>query len=391
MRVLQVSVALDKRFGGPPKAILGLAKSLSGISDNYVKIISVGNTKSLVKENVAQGRFQFDFGNSLEIVLTHALFPNKYGIGSWRELVRTIFKEEFDVIVVHQIYTIPGILVYLSTRIRKVPYVIMPHGSLEPYHEKFHSRRKWIIRKLIINRLIKSSEAIFVAHKSELMHLDPKYQAKSIMVGLGVATKEQPIERSFDPSNLKLLYVGRITEKKRLDLIIDAIALHSREESEFSLTLSIAGDGEDSKMNEIKKLVSIRNLEKCVNFYGWVDGEKLQTLFLDSDIYIHISENENFSISVAEAINYNLPIVLSKEVALSSIVSEFQLGIVVEELSPTAVLEALKQMTLERLDVFSRNSNTAKREISWENVSSAWDKQLSHVINDFKGSKVLKK
>lgn len=60
-----------------------------------------------------------------------------------------------------------------------------------------------------------------------------------------------------------------------------------------------------------------------------------------ADVYVLPSENENFGISVTEALAAGLPVVISKNIALWQQVREHEAGIVIDQLDAADVAQAV--------------------------------------------------
>ena len=379
MRIIHVCVALDKQFGGPPNAIFDASLALVR-SGNAVSVLSLGNSKrvvdSFMSSHATDLSSQTDQPN---FYLGKTLIENKYGIGFPVLFSTKLMFTKVDLIICHQIYTFPNIITYCIARFRKIPYVIMPHGSLEPYHESYHRWRKRLLRILIINSFLKKAESVLVAHPSEMEHMPENLRSKGIVVGLGIDIIDRYAPKVFVPNRLVLTFVGRITKKKRVDLVIRSLPQFIQMRPEIDIHFNIVGDGEKSDVQFLQGLIQDLDLSSKVDLLGWKNRYEIDEVLEKSDAYIHISENENFSISVAEALNHQLPVILSREVALASLVERFNAGLVVEERSVESIVLALLQVDASHLQIFSENAGLAVKELSWESVGLNWQKMaFSH-------------
>lgn len=376
IKVLQVCVSLDSEFGGPPKAITEIAKSLSD-KDLSVSIFSIGNTKKFIEKmpwNISQL-------SEVRFFLTKSLFLNKYGFGGISVLLKEFLLNRPRIVIFHQIYTIPNILTFNICRFFQIPYVIMPHGSLEPYHEKFHPLRKKFLRFLVVNSFIRNAEQIFVAHQSEKEHLESDLQRKTTVVGLGININNETPPKVFLDNKMNFLFAGRLTEKKRIDLIIKSFFEYKVQNPDTKMTLKIAGSGSTERFVALKELISELSLNDSVFLLGWQDRKSLDDLFSEADVYIHISENENFSVSVAEALNFKVPIILSREVALSALVESHGAGLVVDQLDVGSIVSAMANLSAVTLKSFSSGAFEASKELDWVKVGSVWATKILQIVN----------
>jgi glycosyltransferase involved in cell wall biosynthesis len=137
-----------------------------------------------------------------------------------------------------------------------------------------------------------------------------------------------------------VLFLGRITEKKGLDLLIEAFSALA---SEFPDTvLVIAGPCENPPfLYRIKSLIEKKSITARVIFTGMLEGELRFAAFVDSHLFVLSSYSENFGMAVVEAMLCGLPVVVSKEVGVSDFVEEEKVGLVVST-DPASVEGAIR-------------------------------------------------
>ncbi|NGM71402.1 glycosyltransferase family 4 protein [Natronolimnobius sp. AArcel1] len=109
----------------------------------------------------------------------------------------------------------------------------------------------------------------------------------------------------FERDCFNVLYVGRVKEKKGVDLLLDA-----SQHSEFDLTIDIVGDGEARASLETQaKSLSIGD---NINFHGWVDHDDLKNYYGQSNLFVQPSRwVEPSGRALLEAMQYNCPAVVS--------------------------------------------------------------------------------
>jgi len=79
---------------------------------------------------------------------------------------------------------------------------------------------------------------------------------------------------------VRLLYVGRITEVKGIDILIDSLEYLSK-----PVQVDIVGDGE--LMDKMIKRTQELKYSGDIEFHGWVNHEKLSRYYSDADIFVH--------------------------------------------------------------------------------------------------------
>ena len=110
-------------------------------------------------------------------------------------------------------------------------------------------------------------------------------------------------KRKIKKKSIKILTIGRFSEEKRIDFIIDTL----RNSENLCFKFIILGEGPLDAA--LKKRIGSDNLKiKIFKF-----TKKREKFFLkNSDLYINASDFEGFPNSVVDAINYSVPVIASK-------------------------------------------------------------------------------
>lgn len=112
---------------------------------------------------------------------------------------------------------------------------------------------------------------------------------------------EQPPYQEHSIGARNFIYVGRLIELKRLDLLISVFNKHSE------LTLEIIGTG--SEENNLKSMANDN-----IHFLGMVDNLKLPNYYRKADVFVLPSCSETWGLVVEEALNNGLPVIVSSHV-----------------------------------------------------------------------------
>lgn len=157
-------------------------------------------------------------------------------------------------------------------------------------------------------------EAVFVPSESIAAELIERGLAKEKVEvyprGIDTAqfkpTKRNGFWKGYFPDSeqtIKLLYVGRISKEKNLDMLVQAYRRHLSERSD--LKLIFVGDGPD--MERIRLQLPSEN----VVFTGQLEGEDLAQAYASSDIFVFPSCTDTFGNVVLEAQASGLPVIVT--------------------------------------------------------------------------------
>lgn len=248
---------------------------------------------------------------------------------------------EYDAVIVEGMWQCHSFSVTKAIRILKkrkqvnIPKVfIMPHGMLDPYFQKAPERRLKAIRNflywhLIENRIINQADGILFTCEEELRlarttfsNYHPK---RELNVGFGIAlppARTDDMDLQFAAicplaaAKPYILFLSRIHPKKGADLLLQAYleAYKKSERVDFPL-LVVAGPGMDTPYGQsLLAFVEDNQLHQQVCFPGMLSGNAKWGAFYNCQAYALTSHQENFGISVVEAMACGKPVLISNQV-----------------------------------------------------------------------------
>ena len=104
------------------------------------------------------------------------------------------------------------------------------------------------------------------------------------------------------------------------------------------MLLIVAGDGEAHYTRHLRQLVSALALDDHVLFAGRLDGELKWASFAAAELFLLPSRQENFAITVAEAMQMGVPVIITDKVNTWPYVKEARAGLVLDERDINALL-----------------------------------------------------
>jgi glycosyltransferase involved in cell wall biosynthesis len=112
-----------------------------------------------------------------------------------------------------------------------------------------------------------------------------------------------------------VLFLGRITYKKRVDLLLEAFRDVHREIPRARLI--VAGPDDEALLPKLEQLSRRLGVDRAVTFAGQVQGRQKRSLLDQADAFVLPSTSENFGIGVVEALAAGLPTVATPGVAIA--------------------------------------------------------------------------
>jgi glycosyltransferase involved in cell wall biosynthesis len=321
MRILHVIPSLGVRHGGPPKVVQELCRELAKRGeevtiyttdlDRYERLAVPLDQAVLDGDRVERWYFSTQrsglFGVSLSLV--NALRKNL---------------ATFDILHLHNLYRFcPSVAAHYARRYG-VPYIVQPHGTLDPYIFNRHRPRKIIYETLIENRNLEKAAAVHFTAADEMslaQSLGLKF--RGVVVPLGVeleppsAGRDQlqaEFTREWPETRGKkiILFLGRLTLKKGLDLLVKAFGRIARSRDDVHLFL--AGPDDEGYGDKVRQWLKEEGVYERATFAGMLSGARKEAALAASNVFVLSSYTENFGIAVIEALAAGLPTIISNKV-----------------------------------------------------------------------------
>lgn len=344
MRILHVIIALAEVIGGPPRALANLARAQARRGDDVAVLpcadvpgmptIPPGREGNLLVREAPRSRHLFWYSPQVH----HAL----------REAAR-----DREIVHIHGTWRYHLLGAASVAREFGIPYIVRPAGNLGEAcrgHKSFIKRPYF---ELFERRVINRAAAIHCTSDKERREVAPlRLKTRPFIVPQPVAT--DLLELTPDDAELAklcpklrpeqhaLTYLGRISHLKRLDLLVDAFLRVWKEYSDWHLI--IAGPHEDQNIvSDLRRRIYQARADERVSLPGMVSGAAKAALLRRTRIFAQPSRHENFGISVAEALLFGAPCVLSNGVALAEDVAAAGAGIVCSQY-PVSFAFGLRRM-----------------------------------------------
>jgi glycosyltransferase involved in cell wall biosynthesis len=245
------------------------------------------------------------------------------GVPGLPDLVETLAEGSYDLVHV----TAPGpagIAATLMSRITGVPLLASYHTELATY-AGMRSRAG------ALEALTRAGLGAFYSAPAAV--LSPSPSADSSVIALGadparVGRWERGVDvdrfdpakadRDAFPGEIKVLYSGRLTREKGVDLLAETfIRAHA---ADPHLHLLLAGGGpEEGELRE--------RLGERATFLGWLSGEDLPRAYASADAFLFCSSTDTYGQVILEAAASGLPVVAVAEGGPAALIENRHTGL----------------------------------------------------------------
>jgi len=311
MRVLHAIGGLEQRTGGTARIAVNLCDALvrQGIEPSLIATVITSSGAELVDFSAIADRVHLFERKNIE------RFTFSLPLRRW--LTQHI--RNYDLVHIHGLFSYSGYTSAAIARRANVPYVIAPHGMLEPWAFAHKPRRKALGFRLVEQKNLTNAAAINATSSPEIQSIKARCSHDRIrFIPNGISSSV--FEQSFDSAQFYkqfpqtqgkdlLLFLGRIDPKKGLDLLAPAFAKLNR--SFPNTHLIVAGPDGIGFLEKAKQFFIDAECAEQVTFTGNLSGSIKQSALAAATAYIAPSYSEGFSVSVLEGMAAGLPCIIT--------------------------------------------------------------------------------
>jgi glycosyltransferase involved in cell wall biosynthesis/predicted metal-dependent phosphoesterase TrpH len=231
------------------------------------------------------------------------------GVPSLPAIVETLAEGRYD--LVHLVSPGPtGVAACLLAKMMEIPVVGSYHTELAAYAELRSQRPQ-------LGALTEAALGAFYGACGVV--LSPSGASDARLGELGIPAERiarwdrgvdvarfdpaRRVERMF-PGEVNVLYAGRMTREKGVDLLCDAFLRARARDPRLHLVLA-GGGPEESVLRE--------RLGSCATFLGWLEGDALADAYASADAFLFASRTDTFGQVLLEAQASGLPVVAVAE------------------------------------------------------------------------------
>lgn len=268
-----------------------------------------------------------------------------YVLGGSVAAARLAGAGSFD--VVHAFWPLPHGVLGLAARWR---------GGVPLVSTFFGVELTWVRNQLpflgpLVRAIIRRSDAVTAISShtaAEIRRLDPGADVVTIPFGAAYAGTAAMGPHRREPRGagpFRILFVGRLVERKGVDLLVRAVALLR---GDHPVQLTIVGDGPERP--RLEGLADELDLRGDVRFAGSVSAEEVRTLYRTSDAFVLPAvqdakgDVEGLGVVLLEALTHGLPVVASRSGGIPDIVIDGETGLLVPSGDVQALADAIRRL-----------------------------------------------
>ena len=273
-----------------------------------------------------------------------------------------------DVIDVQGLWTYPSLVNLRHHRRHGTPYIVTPHGMLDPWARSRSSWRKRVVRLWFENEHLARAACLRATAEMEAEH----FRAMGLRNPIAIVPNGVDVPDELPPrptaERRRLLFLSRIHPKKGLPHLLRAWARLESSHSDWDLI--IAGPDEVGHTAEMRKLAQRLTLAN-VHFQPAVHGAEKSALYRSADVFVLPTHAENFGLVIAEALAHEVPVITTRHAPWQGLqVHRCGWWIDLDEKHLYAALgEAMAQPRAELYAMGARGRSWMQRDFGWDGVA----------------------
>ena len=223
-------------------------------------------------------------------------------------LLRQLMKSRFDIVRGHNYHAIPLLLSRCASSQR---FIVSPH-----YHRYGTTAfRHALIRmyKLLGGRILREADHIIAASKHEKGLVVKDFginPAKIAVIPHGVNAADFRNLKRRERDHRTILCVARLEKFKGVQHVIRALPLLDED-----IRLKIAGEGPYER--DLMRLATRLRVKHRTDILHYLSGAELLERYAGADLFIMLSERENYGMGVGEALAAGTPCIVAARSALA--------------------------------------------------------------------------
>lgn len=291
-----------------------VSRSAGGLFDALRSLaleIADGNRYSPSVMGLSEPNFERDrsLWGTVETRALRVRGPGAFGYAP--ELSRALHLKNPVLLHVHGLWMYTSVAAIRWAR-RGRPYVVSPHGMLDPWALNNSRLKKQISAALYENRHLRGAACLHALNDAEAVAMRA-YGLKNpiCVIPNGVEMPGEAKAESSPQGSRNLVYLGRLHPKKGLALLVEAWCRVQRFAEEKGWRLIIAGWDQLGHQAELQALAAKLSSSSKIEFVGPKFGEAKSALFQEASAFILPSLSEGLPMAVLEAWTWRLPVLMT--------------------------------------------------------------------------------
>ena len=291
--ITHVISSISRGSGGPSSYMKCLIEALDGkVRQQLISYDSSDNIPIQAK---------------LDLVLCE---NNKGSVFYSRPMKRELLSSGADLFHGNGLWQYPMYQMAKVARQQKIPYIISPHGMLEPWSLQQKKWKKKLGLMMFQRKDLNHAECLHATAPKEAVNLRSLgFDNPIAVIPNGVDLEKYPLKIwNKGMSTNKVLFLSRIYPGKGIELLIEAWGQLPKNLIQ-NWSIDIIGNGDDGYINLLNKMIAEKEMQQSIQIKAPVYGAEKIAAYQQADLFVLPTQSENFGIVIAEALACGTPVI----------------------------------------------------------------------------------
>ena len=349
------------------------------IVDIINKLVELGNDVTVITPNLDWNGEKYNpkINSKIKVIRTETPFKSKIKVAARRcqsnmkeKAIEIGKQEKFDFIftIFHPFHLVPKAAVE-SAKELQIPSVLKVDDAIYEKASGIKSVQRRI-EKMINGKTLRNASNVLVSNKDTEKIIIKEYNVISEKISIipnGVDLSLFDISKQKNPK--KIVFAGAMYYHRGLDILLEAIPIILKNIPDAKFILL----GSGTELEKLKKIVSDNNLEKSVEFKGWIERDKIPENISDASIGIgplRLTDvtSRALPIKVLEYMAVSLPIIAKKGTLPEDVLVNEQNGYYIDGVKDLAEKIILLLNEPKKVQNMGNESLDMVQKFSWNNV-----------------------
>ncbi|VTU25864.1 glycosyltransferase family 4 protein [Variovorax sp. PBL-E5] len=284
----------------------------------------------------------------------------------------------YDLLHVHdpQLMMITGNVLLQAGRI---PAVLSTHGGF--HHTQKYPAIKWLHEHVLMRRLLGHYRRILGSSESDTAYFS-RFSDRVEKCENGIAyAKFQNGRRTGAADPTRWIYWGRWSANKRIDAVIDTVAL-ARDHG-IAIDLLIAGPDFDHLGESFKAKIEALQLGASIRMHPYIEDDALLRELQQRTVFITGSEYEGFGVGILEAMAAGKIVVCRDMKPINGFVERAVNGFFLDfdgGAGDLAVVREIASLDAPRCEAMSNAAQHSAKRYDWDSVAARFSAHYANAL-----------
>ena len=302
--------------------------------------------------------------------------------GIYPEIYDKKFLKQYNAVIVSEYSQIMSVILsdrYPNTYLYNGPYYnLFKIPFIEPVYDF-----------LFCKKLNKNMRKVFCKTEMAKEFIAEKGITNSSVVGVGLDTAKFDAEKEIKPETEALLekmsghrnflYIGSISKRKNVELIIKAFVKLKQKDNTDDIQLVIVGKGSKSYTDFCRSLLP-EELSKSVIWCEFIENAQTQFLYKSADVFLLPSVQEIFGMVLLETMYFQTPAISSHSAGAGTLIKSGENGIIIDNFDEQNWADQMYELINDewKVKILGQNAGqTIKNEFTWDKIAKKMLKDIN--------------